>query len=262
MHFVLTAVTKPGQELDELMASYQENNMGNVDPRFLVFVVDEEKDDEGNYYYDEVNEDGQHGYVSNPEGRWDWWVVGGRWPDRLRTKSGAWVDSARAGDLDLDGMRQAARNRAVRKLAVYRDAVEAHGPVPDMAFFDGPLDAGKQSLIRAFWDHPTLQAMKTPEVFIDGHGAERTMLYQTFDLDDLTWIARSADGWVEGMAAGAIVGHDVLTHEGVWMGMYGDWRVDSYGDRLSQKIGFYEAAGAYLSNLDEDMVVTSVDYHN
>lgn len=261
MHYVLTAVTKPGQELDDLMAPFSENAMGDLDPRFLEFVPDEDcepvEEDETGRMPEVV---GQRGYFTNPDGRWDWYVVGGRWSDRLLLKDGTRADSARVGDLDLDGMREEARSRAIRKLAVYRDAVEAHGPVPDMSFFDErKFD---QERTRAFWDHLTLQAMKTDEVFVAADGSTRTIKYQTFDLDDLLWIAKSPRGWVEAEGVAAIVGHDVLTHEGMWMGKYADWRLDSRAERLNLAIGFYEAAGAYLSNLDEDMVVTSVDYHS
>lgn len=44
---------------------------------------------------------------TNPNKKWDWWTVGGRWSDKLLGKDGKWCDAARAGDVDWDGMVQA-----------------------------------------------------------------------------------------------------------------------------------------------------------
>lgn len=50
-------------------------------------------------------EDGE-GYdcwtTRNPDGFWDWFVIGGRWDKGLVTKSGQHVNQTTAGELDLD----------------------------------------------------------------------------------------------------------------------------------------------------------------
>lgn len=46
------------------------------------------QDEEGNWYYEH-----------NPDARWDWWVVGGRWPNKLKTKDGRAVDVAKVKDI-------------------------------------------------------------------------------------------------------------------------------------------------------------------
>lgn len=46
---------------------------------------------------------------TNPNKRWDWWTVGGRWPGFLLLKTGGKADQARKGAVDWDGMRAAAR---------------------------------------------------------------------------------------------------------------------------------------------------------
>lgn len=51
--------------------------------------------------------DGRTGKVidrTNPNKKWDWWVEGGRWPDKLLFKNGSRGNSGLVGDLDLDGM--------------------------------------------------------------------------------------------------------------------------------------------------------------
>jgi len=37
----------------------------------------------------------------NPESKWDWWTVGGRWADHFVNKRGEKISSLRKGDLDL-----------------------------------------------------------------------------------------------------------------------------------------------------------------
>lgn len=49
---------------------------------------------------------------TNPNRKWDWYEVGGRWSNFLLTKDGARCDTARKGDVDLPGMRQAAGEKA------------------------------------------------------------------------------------------------------------------------------------------------------
>lgn len=41
---------------------------------------------------------------TNPNSKWDWWEVGGRWRGKLLTKLGKRVDQALAGDIDWAGM--------------------------------------------------------------------------------------------------------------------------------------------------------------
>lgn len=41
----------------------------------------------------------------NPQSKWDWWTIGGRWSgELLPQKDGVWVDACRIKDLDLDNM--------------------------------------------------------------------------------------------------------------------------------------------------------------
>lgn len=62
----------------------------------------------------ERREDGTLFYETtwNPDGHWDWWVVGGRWADAFTLKDGQRADVARAVEVDLEGMREAARKAA------------------------------------------------------------------------------------------------------------------------------------------------------
>lgn len=76
-------------------------------------VVDPDSDSgQVKYGYIKVNEAGEVVSVinrTNPNKRWDWWVVGGRWSNRLRLKpSGSdeivYADDARKSDVDFEAM--------------------------------------------------------------------------------------------------------------------------------------------------------------
>ena len=48
---------------------------------------------------------GRYGYWENPDAKWDWWTIGGRYQGRLQTRWGETVDQARAAELDWESMR-------------------------------------------------------------------------------------------------------------------------------------------------------------
>ena len=74
-------------------------------------------------------ETGRYGYWHNPNCRWDWYQIGGRWRGNFKLRPGCegqlgeagtfnndpkhegWVDQARKGDIDWDTMREAEKVR-------------------------------------------------------------------------------------------------------------------------------------------------------
>lgn len=79
------------------------------------------------YHCRKPNEDGRYGYYYNPNAKWDWWILGGRWRGFFKIKPGRLsgtelgrpgtfgnkpthnADSALKGDIDWDGMVSAHR---------------------------------------------------------------------------------------------------------------------------------------------------------
>lgn len=68
----------------------------------------------------ELNDNHKYGYIrieggevrqvinsTNPNAKWDWYVLGGRWGNYFLLKDGSKSSIARKGDIDLDGMRLA-----------------------------------------------------------------------------------------------------------------------------------------------------------
>ena len=58
-----------------------------------------------NYYGGGLDRDGLY-WMYNPEAKWDWWVIGGRWNNWLVTKNGDKCNSCKIKDLDFEKMRQ------------------------------------------------------------------------------------------------------------------------------------------------------------
>lgn len=92
----------------------------------------------------------KYGYWSNPNAKWDWYVVGGRWGGLLKLKDGCrpallgnndtpvikdnYCDSARLGDIDFEGMKTDLQQKYSElweemKLKEKRDALTKHDKV-------------------------------------------------------------------------------------------------------------------------------------
>lgn len=52
-----------------------------------------------------------YGYWYNPQAKWDWYTVGGRWNNFFKTKTG-YANEALVKDIDIEGMKEEAINRA------------------------------------------------------------------------------------------------------------------------------------------------------
>lgn len=132
-HFTVAVFTRTddSDELDALLAPYNECT---EDEECMVFRSADESNDEIHAKYEEekekfkdfedfllyyygyrVNEEtGEYGYTCNPNAKWDWWQVGGRWGDMLKMKDGSGsVNGAWVKDIDFTPV-QTAYNKALR----------------------------------------------------------------------------------------------------------------------------------------------------
>lgn len=113
-HFSVAVITTTGldQDVEKLLAPFQENNMGDCPKQYLEFV--ELKGDEIDEEYDEVDAlTGKYGYWENPNAKWDFYRVGGRASGILKLKTGGTANVAKINDLDLS-MDKEAYNDAIR----------------------------------------------------------------------------------------------------------------------------------------------------
>lgn len=145
-HFAVAVFTKPnGKTVEELLAPYDENlevesyvsrtkeealekiaQYEDQHPEYKT-MTDEEKIRDW-FGYEDFDEDGNPLTTYNPDSKWDWYSIGGRFPGRLKAKNGAHgegsafhanpridgeFDSARVGDIDFS-MDMDEYNKAIR----------------------------------------------------------------------------------------------------------------------------------------------------
>lgn len=132
-----------------------------------------------------VTEDGRFGHYSNPNAKWDWYQIGGRWSGYFRLKDGAagnlgesglggrdkrvengkYADQCRKGDVDVEWMREQARFKA-REYFNALDAVLSKFDNPPTwdevrdEQFPGEIDKAREF----YHKHPAVVALREAKV--------------------------------------------------------------------------------------------------
>jgi len=127
-HFTVLVVAKDEEELERKLLPYHEYECTGIE-EFTEWIdhhdevvdkFDNGEDYDGNKFsdlyetLDEFAEDwdgwrkhevtGRFGRQTNPNSKWDWWTVGGRWNGGLETKDGQEVNIAYASELDCTNL--------------------------------------------------------------------------------------------------------------------------------------------------------------
>ena len=118
-HFTVAVIHDEKKSIDEILAPYDENLKVPRHVRFTrAEAIDYAKrnfknrcegmsDDEAwkfmaeNFRKDMIDDEGNLYSTRNPNAKWDWYCVGGRWGGSLRLKSGETTDEARIRDVDF-----------------------------------------------------------------------------------------------------------------------------------------------------------------
>jgi hypothetical protein len=151
---------------------------------------------------------------TNPNKKWDWWQVGGRWSNRLLLKGGEKADSARKADIDFDGMRDAAAAKAGERWDKAAAAKIAAGYSADSRWdswthFRDVVHAGNIGAARdAYHAQPVKQAVEkgldNPWDGVDEYLVPRDDYVQSARdgaavfyalVKESQWIARGTMGW-------------------------------------------------------------------
>lgn len=157
-HFVVAVFHEEGQSVEKLLEPYYE---GNTRAPWIEFSRQEAIDYVRKNYSGFVNcsddecwEYMSTGYItdragnlyttSNPDGKWDWWVEGGRWEGLLRLKNGERVNSARIRDIDFS-LDDKVYDKALR----FWDIVVEHEPLE--AGEEAPLSLWKEDYYREYY---------------------------------------------------------------------------------------------------------------
>ncbi|TDW65380.1 hypothetical protein EDF57_103564 [Novosphingobium sp. PhB55] len=202
---------------------------------------------------------------TNPEKKWDWWVVGGRWGGMLRLKSGATgtlgrpgtfgrmrdepgtADSAQLAAIDVEGMRSEARSRH----GVRWDRVDsAMQGLPQIVSWDEIREQHK----------PDFDAARTAYRTQPGVEAIRKAFPDHFDIDEEVRASKmSRDDYVAAGAASALTTFAVVK-DGKWFerGRMGWWAVVQ--DEKGEDAWDAEFA-ALLDGLPDTAHLTVVDCH-
>lgn len=204
---------------------------------------------------------------TNPNPKWDWYVVGGRWSGYFPVKDGAQgklgepgvfrntpeastADSLRWGDVDIERARQEARDQAHQDFDGWEECFTEHGKAQSWKEILGDtLEKGTRKNVDAaresYRAQATIQAYykKNPHFWmcpVDTFGHDR-------------------DAYVQGKVNQALVPFAVLK-DGEWyqrgdMGWWGMVSDEKDPDEWAKQVS------TLLDSLDPDTLVTIVDCH-
>lgn len=211
----------------------------------------EERDPEKNRY----------GYWENPNRKWDWYQVGGRWTGYFKLKPGAYgetgrpglmtarakagyADSCRVGDIDVEAMRAEAQASAAAQYDAFH-AVLAGRELPDFEKLLAEHGNDASEARKAYWGHPVIKELQASREF-------SPFEYETYATTDReTYLRRARDGAISTFA---------VLKDGAWYerGSMGWWgRVADEADADTWNAQF----SAFFDSLPPDTVVSVVDCH-
>lgn len=207
----------------------------------------------------------------NPDSRWDYWVIGGRWRGSLLLRADATgslgerdlgdkgpdpagrCDQARKGDLDIAGMRRAAEEEAAA--AVEQIATLTEGcprPLPWSAFAE-----------RVSLEYPMPRAQEEwrAQPYVAKVLAAAHARGEYFVSDDALLEAEPRATYLERARLRAVPGFATLSEESGWiekgrMGWFG-----SSTATADSELTYLRAANELIDAADEDTLLTIVDCH-
>lgn len=196
---------------------------------------------------------------TNPNKKWDWWLLGGRWTGYFKLKPGTQgttgrpgiltpgakigtADSCRWGDVDVEGMMAEARREAEHLFAEWQAIFEQHGKPRSWKEVLEAYGADYEAARSEYGAQPAIRAMR----------ASRHLAFHS--PDDFGY---DREAYVKSQARKAVIPFAILK-DGVWheKGRMG-WFC-SVGDPKSD---WLEQAEAMLFGLSPDTAVSIVDCH-
>jgi hypothetical protein len=215
-HFTVLCVTNSADELNDLLAPYDEG-------------LEVELGDKTTY---------------NPNSKWDWYAIGGRWANRFLLRSGGHCDQAPVAELDLAEMLRRSETRARER---WDDIDRAISATPTALLWDEMPQEDIDARRSAFWAQPRMQAIGA----IDRWGGGETVAqYQLLGRDRYLRLHSLQD----------IVGYALLTAEG-WaaqgeMGWFG-----CGSDTAQSSLEHVERTWNFVCGLPPSAWLTNVDCH-
>lgn len=146
---------------------------------------------------------------TNPNKKWDWWQLGGRWSGKLVLKNGQRADEALAGDVDWSAMIAAAADRAANQYDKIK-AIVGDRQVTTWADLLKKHEAGEITIEAArdfYHGQPVIEELKKAEAIDFFDGAETLSKVMATGRDDYikresetkatTWAMLHNGEWLE-----------------------------------------------------------------
>lgn len=233
---------------------------------------DEEQVADGRMYVDPEDGRAYSWSTYNPESKWDWWVIGGRWSDHFKIKEfqpglifgnfrGTFGKPKTRGTcdggpkrlLDLEAMRDKAATDANELYDEWEKLVAKWGPPTPWAELRDRATVAEEFDInearRRYNEQPLVR--------------EAEQLHLTGFLDDPVEVkfGTTREEYVQQARMAAVPGYAYIDLDGEWhspgrMGWFGA-STDGPGEREAHKV----EANAYIDSLDPDTVLVFLDFH-
>lgn len=267
-HFPVLVATLSPADVASALQPYHEYECTGVFDQYVRFVEEDEAalraehasliakdktetEDFGQWvgeYYGYKMHDGKWGRWTNPNRKWDWWVVGGRWSNHLHLKCGARADQARKADVDIDGAIAAAQADMADEWDAMDKATGGERWKSWREIVGGdPMKAAYKDIEAArpvYWNQPALTKLK---------GVERFSWFR--EIDDLL-MSRDDYVHVRGKRGASMF---ALLHDGQWheRGKMGWWATVFDDQGYSWDDEYFRL----LTTIPDDHFVTVVDCH-
>lgn len=267
-HFTVLVI---GNDIEKALAPYQENNMDDCPKEYLRYCV-HDKDYNSHWFAskEEAYKSGidieEEGYWENPNAKWDWWVLGGRWTGFFKMKEGAAGEAGEPGlmtpraavgkadrackkDIDFDGMRAEKMQAAMER---YDRAMEVIGHLPPnepWETFREKFESIDQARV-AYWEQQRCAAWREAETRM---GKDWPFSWRGSPDDFLI----SKEEYVEKARLSAITTHALL-HEGKW---YERGEMGWFAVVTDEKHDWDTEFNKLLDELPDDAILNLVDCH-
>lgn len=206
-------------------------------------------------------ETGRYGTWDNPNSKWDWWLLGGRWTGFFKLKAGEQGATGRPGILtepaqqgrcdsalkqavDFEGMQADARKEAEEAFDRYEAIVKTHGHVADFDEFKKTFNGNFAQARGAYDSQPTVQTLREARLMPFGN------LSEVYGVSREKFSTRAANN--------AVTAHAVLM-DGKWyeQGDMGWWGAVAEDDDI-----WSAEIIKLIDSLPNDTLLSIVDCHS
>jgi len=237
------------------------------------------ENDSDRLYYDEELDRAYTMSTYNPDSKWDWWLIGGRWQRSLVSISDAdphllihgvpgvfgdndnpYLDSDNrifcdGGPVELLDFHTIRENEATRQLERYdtwQSIVAQHGSPPAWQHLRSLVEVGEMEIDdarRLYNEHPAIVA------------AGKAEIYSFMSRSPEEEFGLNRDEFADNARRDAVPGWALITLDGKWAeaGKMGFWAISDATEDSTRN--YKEFANRYLESLPKDTIIVMLDCH-